>query len=147
MRQKRRRRGASKAAGKRIGPQGIILFILYSLKRAKNTGLISSAQRSKRATIRQNRVGVARAGCPLWVKSGHFSAYAQCLLYPRRRTSELGLGMSALCQKQTFCAAVNNALFDHLVGELLEMQWHINTDCFRRLEIDQQFEFCRLLDC
>src|SRR6516162_2501722 len=116
MRQKRRRRGASKAAGKRIGPQGIILFILYSLKRAKNTGLISSAQRSKRATIRQNRVGVARAGCPLWVKSRHRGISHQCLLYPQKQTLELSREMSALCQKRTFCAAAKMTLFDHVVG-------------------------------
>jgi len=104
MRQKRRRRGASKAAGKRIGPQGIILFILYSLKRAKNTGLISSAQRSKRATIRQNRVSVARAGCPLWVKSRHRGASNQCPLYPQKRTSELNRGMCGRNDDIGFCA-------------------------------------------
>ena len=39
--------------------------------------------------------------CPLWVRSGHWSTSAQCLLYPQKRTSELNRGMSALCQKQT----------------------------------------------
>jgi len=35
---------------------------------------------------------------------------------PPKRTSELSRGMSALCQKQTFCTAVKPPLFDHLVG-------------------------------
>ena len=46
--------------------------------------------------------------CPLWVKSGHSSASALCPLYPQKRTSGLSREMSALCQKQTFCAAVKN---------------------------------------
>jgi hypothetical protein len=29
--------------------------------------------------------------------------------------------MSALCQKRTFCAAVENSLFDHLVGEQFQL--------------------------
>src|SRR6516225_8093515 len=39
--------------------------------------------------------------CLLWVRSGHWSTSAQCLLYPQKRTSELNRGMSALCQKRT----------------------------------------------
>src|SRR6516164_8062692 len=39
--------------------------------------------------------------CPLWVKSGHRSASAQCPLYAR---------------KQTFCAVAKPPLSDHLVG-------------------------------
>jgi hypothetical protein len=31
---------------------------------------------------------------------------------------ELSRGMSALCQKQTFCTAERTSLFDHLVGAL-----------------------------
>ena len=34
----------------------------------------------------------------------------------QKRTSELGLAMSALCQKQTFRAAERTSLFDHFVG-------------------------------
>src|SRR6516225_4846428 len=41
---------------------------------------------------------------PLWVKSGHYDKSAPCPLYPQKRTLELSLGMSVLCQKQTFCA-------------------------------------------
>ena len=36
---------------------------------------------------------------------------------PQKRTSELSRGMSALCQKQTFPAAIKRSLFDHFVGE------------------------------
>jgi hypothetical protein len=34
----------------------------------------------------------------------------QCLLYPRKQTLLSAIGMSALCQKQTFCAAVKNVV-------------------------------------
>src|SRR4029450_3931728 len=34
--------------------------------------------------------------CPLWVKSGHFSAQSSCPLYPRKRICDVKLGMSAL---------------------------------------------------
>ena len=37
--------------------------------------------------------------------------------------------MSALCQKQTFCAAAKMTLFDHLVGDLLEKRWHLEAQC------------------
>src|SRR5262249_29121448 len=40
---------------------------------------------------------------------------------------------------------VGNSL-DHLVGDLLEMQWHVDTKCFGSLDIDDQLEFCGLLD-
>ena len=43
-----------------------------------------------------------------------------CLLYPQKRTLELSRGMSALCQKQTFCSAAKERLFDHLVGARVE---------------------------
>src|SRR6516165_6689883 len=47
--------------------------------------------------------------CPLWVKSGHSGTSEQCLLYPRKRTSELSHGKSALCHKQTFCVAAKSS--------------------------------------
>ena len=40
----------------------------------------------------------------------------RCPLYPKKRTLLVATRMSALCQKQTFCAAVELALVDHLVG-------------------------------
>ena len=49
--------------------------------------------------------------CPLWVKSGHRNASEQCLLYPQKRTLRSATGMSALCQKQIFCAAERSPLY------------------------------------
>src|SRR6516162_5588724 len=54
--------------------------------------------------------------------------------------------MSALCQKQTFCAAVELALFDHFVGAGEKRRWHLKAECPRGLEIDRQPEFRWLLD-
>jgi hypothetical protein len=59
---------------------------------------------------------VPRLMFALGVKSGHRSKSGQCPLYPQKRTLELILEMSALCQKQTFRAAERTSLFDHLVG-------------------------------
>jgi hypothetical protein len=36
-------------------------------------------------------------------------------------------------------------LIDHLVGELLQMQRHVETKYFSSLEIDPQFDLCWLL--
>jgi hypothetical protein len=38
----------------------------------------------------------------LWVISGHGCLTFRCPLYPQKRTSAGRVGMSALCQKQTF---------------------------------------------
>src|SRR5262249_37283695 len=47
---------------------------------------------------------------PIWVKSGHWGTSEQCPLYPQKQTLELSRVMSALCQKQTFCAAARNVV-------------------------------------
>ena len=47
---------------------------------------------------------------------GGIADIGACLLYPPKRTSELGREMSALCQKRTHAAQQNTSLFDHLVG-------------------------------
>jgi hypothetical protein len=39
---------------------------------------------------------------------------------PQKQTSVSAIGMSAKCQTQTFCAAAETALFDHLVGAARE---------------------------
>ena len=54
--------------------------------------------------------------CPLWVISGHGGFNLRCPLYPQKRTLELSLEMSALCQKQTYAVHKKTSLFDHLVG-------------------------------
>ena len=48
--------------------------------------------------------------CPLWVSNGHSGTFDQCLLYLQKRTLIECIAMSALCQKQTFCAAVKNVV-------------------------------------
>ena len=52
----------------------------------------------------------------------------RCPLYPQKRTLVERVGMSALCQKRTLCGATKaTGLFDHLVGELLELIGHVET--------------------
>ena len=45
---------------------------------------------------------------------GHWKAFRQCPLYPRKWTLLTVIGMSALCQKQTLATSI-----DHLVGQQL----------------------------
>src|SRR6516162_6602068 len=54
--------------------------------------------------------------------------------------------MSALCQKQTFWAAADMSLFDHLVGDGNQRRRDLEAKRFRRLEINDQFECCWLLN-
>jgi hypothetical protein len=49
------------------------------------------------------------------VISGHRNKSRPGLLYPQKRTSELGRGMSALCQKQTKCIAATATSFNHVI--------------------------------
>src|SRR6516225_217919 len=53
--------------------------------------------------------------------------------------------MSAMCQKQTFCAAAELALFDHLVGPGEQGRRDCYAERRGRFEVDHQFEFCRSL--
>ena len=52
-------------------------------------------------TVRQNRVGVARTVCPLWVKSGHRGTYKQCPLYPQKRTLNCAVCISPSVHKRS----------------------------------------------
>src|SRR5262249_22255541 len=54
--------------------------------------------------------------------------------------------MSALCEKQTFCAAVKTSLFDDLVGGGEQRLRNIETERFGGFEIDHELEFGWLLD-
>jgi hypothetical protein len=64
----------------------------------------------------------------------------RCPLYPQKRTSELSRGMSALCQKQTFCTTAERLLFDHLVGAQQERLRDLQAKRLRGLEIDGELE-------
>src|SRR5262249_5134346 len=76
----------------------------------------------------------------------HRSTSKQCPLYPQKRTLLTRRGMSALCQKRTFCAAAKVTLFDHLVGAGEQRGWHGDSECFGRGEVYDKIEFGRLLD-
>jgi hypothetical protein len=54
--------------------------------------------------------------------------------------------MSALCQNQTFCAAAETVVFDHLVGSGKQRLWNAETKRFGGLEIDDQLDLDGLLD-
>src|SRR5215469_11109514 len=70
----------------------------------------------------------------------------RCPLYPQKRTSVEPVGMSALCQKRTFCAAAQKPLFDHLVGGNEQVGRYIEAKCLGSLEIDSRLEPCRSLN-
>src|SRR6516164_5949183 len=63
-----------------------------------------------------------------------------CPPYPQKRILLTPIAMSALCQKQTFRTAARISLFDHLVGERKQVRRHRETERFRGLDIDHQFE-------
>src|SRR6516165_10246919 len=54
--------------------------------------------------------------------------------------------MSALCQKQTFCAAARPPLFDHLVGGGEQRLREFHAQRLGRFEVEDEIELCRLFD-
>jgi hypothetical protein len=54
--------------------------------------------------------------------------------------------MSALGQKRTHAAQQKGSLFDHLIGDLLEMQRHLEIQRLGGCHIDYQFKLGSLLD-
>src|SRR5260370_14632066 len=54
--------------------------------------------------------------------------------------------MSVSCQQETRAAQQTATSFDHLVGAAEQCGQHGEAECLRCLEIDDQFEFGRLLD-
>ena len=62
--------------------------------------------------------------CPLWVKSGRRISARRCPLYSQTRTWPSATRMSAKCHKQTH-ALQQKRLLNDLIGDLLQMHWHI----------------------
>jgi hypothetical protein len=63
----------------------------------------------------------------------------------QKRTLRVQGRMSALCQKQTFCAAAETALFDYLVGAGQHRRRNGNAERISGFKIDDQFKFGRQL--
>src|SRR5262245_26414619 len=63
-----------------------------------------------------------------------------CLLYTRKRTCAVQLGMSALGQERT-----SGRLFDHLVGLREQRRRHGEAEPLGGLQINHHFEFGRRL--
>jgi hypothetical protein len=59
-----------------------------------------------------------------------------------KRTPDHAGVVAANDPKQTFCD-----LFDHLVGAAEQRKRNGDAECLSALEIDDQFNLCRLLDC
>jgi hypothetical protein len=56
------------------------------------------------------------------------------------------IGSPENCHVRTHAVQQRASSFDEFVGQLLEMQRHIETERLGGLEVDYQFEFRRLLD-
>src|SRR5262249_2948767 len=75
-------------------PTGIIAFalILWGLRTPSNRAA---------PNVDERRCSTGATGCcALWVKSRHYSASAQCPLYPRKRTLIERVGMSACANNE-----------------------------------------------
>jgi hypothetical protein len=60
-------------------------------------------------------------------------------VYSELRTLVGATGMSQKCHNR------GGTLFNHVVGELLNKQWHIEAERFGGLEVDDDLEFRRML--
>jgi hypothetical protein len=66
-------------------------------------------------------------------------------LCSRKQTLLGAIGMSALCHKRTYAVQQIVRLFDYLVGELLELQWHFEPERLSGFHVDAQHELGREL--
>jgi hypothetical protein len=64
----------------------------------------------------------------------------RCLLYPQKQTLIEGVGMSALCQKQTFCALKKRVVIRRSSADYVITR----RQCDFRATITRRFEFHRL---
>src|SRR6516165_8694447 len=74
------------------------------------------------------------------------SCCTACPLYPRKRTSESRTAMSALGQNWTHAPQQTARLFDHFVGATEQRRWEGQTECLGRLQVDDECNFCHLLN-
>ena len=79
-----------------------------------------------------------------------FAASGAQPLQPEVRTYQVRCRHGSFVPIPDSCSAINRAnkwpdnLLDHLVGELLEMQGHVEAERLGGLQIDRQLEFGRL---
>ena len=83
--------------------------------------------------------------CLKWVKSRHPGLDRQCPLYPRKRTSAERIEMSVKGHFRTHAAQQNLRLFNHLVGELLQVQGYLKAERLGGREVDNQIVLLRPL--
>src|SRR6266700_3274920 len=64
---------------------------------------------------------------------------------PHEQTNSGRSGMSERCQKLPYASQQIASLFDHLVGTAEQRNWHRKTQRLGSLEVDDEFNFRRLL--
>jgi hypothetical protein len=75
--------------------------------------------------------------CPLRVNRAVLTLNRPLPVYADERTSSDRPGWSGSCQEETHAPQQTASLFDHLVGELLQMERHVEAERLGRLEVDQ----------
>src|SRR5262249_15875333 len=92
--------------------------------------------------------------CPLWVRSGGSATsgtLAQCPLYLQERPN-IGTAAKRRFVPKADVSRCSNVrlqkpdLLDHVLAAAEQRWWHFKTERLGRLEIDEQLDFCGLLD-